>query len=223
MAYTKLRSKAIELRKAGNSYSQIKSELGISKSTLSGWLRDLPLSKTQIRLLRDLSETRIEKFRQTMRAKKQKRFEDLYNDGIKKYIPLTDRELFFAGLFLYWGEGGKTGTGSLDVHNTNPEIIKFTLFWLTEILKVPKINIRVKLHLYSDMDIDKEINFWSKELKISKTQFYRPYIKTSNRSDLTYKGGFGHGTCGIVGGGYKLKLEILATIQALAKYYGNKL
>lgn len=43
------KQKAINLRKKGYSYSQIKEELGTSKSTLSAWLCDMPLSKERIK------------------------------------------------------------------------------------------------------------------------------------------------------------------------------
>jgi len=43
MARFQDKEKALALRKQEMSYSQIKSILGISKSTLSSWLRDYPL------------------------------------------------------------------------------------------------------------------------------------------------------------------------------------
>jgi predicted transcriptional regulator len=55
---------ALQLRKEGMSYSQIKDEIGISKSTLSGWLSGLPLTKNQIGSLQH-SQVVIEKIRQT--------------------------------------------------------------------------------------------------------------------------------------------------------------
>ncbi len=51
MAKIKEREKAIELRKKGMSYSQIREKLGTPKSTLSNWLKDHPLSKERIREL----------------------------------------------------------------------------------------------------------------------------------------------------------------------------
>ena len=36
--------KAVKLRKSGNSYSEIKAELGVAKSTLSDWLNKKPWS-----------------------------------------------------------------------------------------------------------------------------------------------------------------------------------
>jgi len=77
MARFKDREKAIILRKQGMSYSQIKKILKVGKSTLSTWLKDYPLSKQRIRELRDWSEQRIERCRETKRKKKEKRLKDL--------------------------------------------------------------------------------------------------------------------------------------------------
>jgi transposase-like protein len=46
------RQRAIELRKQGKTHGQIKKELGINKSTLSGWLSEYPLSEKQLDLLK---------------------------------------------------------------------------------------------------------------------------------------------------------------------------
>ena len=70
MAWRIDKNKAIKMRESGMSYSQIKAELGVSKSTLSLWLRDLPLSDTRLRELRDFNQVRIEK---TRLKKQQKR------------------------------------------------------------------------------------------------------------------------------------------------------
>ena len=78
MARIKDKSKAIELRKKGMSYSQIKAELGISKSTLSGWLSDMPLSEKRIKELRDFSPMRIERCRNTKMKKRQDRLDFVF-------------------------------------------------------------------------------------------------------------------------------------------------
>lgn len=43
--YKKLKQLALEMRARQMSYSQIKDATGVSKSTLSGWLKDKPLSR----------------------------------------------------------------------------------------------------------------------------------------------------------------------------------
>ena len=153
MARLKDREKALALRKQEMSYSQIKKILGISKSTLSYWLRDYPLSKERIRELRDHNERRIERFRETMKRKKEKRLRKIYKTQKKSILPLKARELFIAGLFLYWGEGTKSRKDRLSISNSDPSAIKFFIYWLNKSFKIPTKKMRVGLHLYKDMNI----------------------------------------------------------------------
>jgi hypothetical protein len=145
------------MRKAGASYSHIKQEIGVSKSTLSLWLRDMPLSEKRLRALRDFNATRIEKYRETCKRRRESRWLLVRERFAKDMKTLTDRELFIAGMFLYWGEGGKTTMTNVSLANTDPAMLRFFLTWLYA-LGVPKEHVRVKLHLYADMDIKKSHN-----------------------------------------------------------------
>lgn len=221
MAKFKEHQQALELRKQGKSYSQIREELKLSKSTLSVWLKKYPLSRERINELRGRSEARIEKYRQTMQRKRDTRLAQYYKEEKEKWLPLSARELFLSGLFLYWGEGGKTIHGQVSINNTDPEVLKFVLYWIRFSLKVPKDKIQVYLHLYTDMDIQQEIRFWGKQLNMHRRYFAKPYIKKSTRAGLTQKG-FGHGTCGLRVNNTVLKERILMAIKAMANYYGEK-
>ena len=216
------RRKAIALRKQGKSYSQIKKVVKVSKSSLSLWLRDYPLSKQRLIELRDRNEQRIENFCQTMRLKREKRWDEAFQKAKKDLLPLSKRELLISGLFLYWGEGAKKMADGLSVANTNPEIAKFTIFWMTKILKIPKSKIKAKLHLYNDMNIRKEHLFWSKELGISLKQFRKPYIKKTTAMSVDYSG-FKHGTCGVFGGGVILKEMTMMSLKAISERYNKKI
>ena len=191
------RQKALIMRKKGMSYSQIKEKLKVSKSTLSIWLQNFPLSEKHIRELRSDSPIRIEKYRNTMRKKKEARLKEVYKKVSKDIGGFSKRELFLAGLFLYWGEGTKASNSSTVLTNTNPAMLKFFIKWL-ELFNIKRKNLKIKLHLYSDMDIKKSIAFWSKELRIPVSQFKKPYIKKTKLKSITYKNGFGKGTCSVV-------------------------
>jgi len=204
MARTKDKSKAIELRKEGMSYSQIKAELGISKSTLSGWLNNMPLSEKRIRELRDFSPMRIERCRNTKLKKRQARLDSVYGIVAKDIGILSKRDLFLAGLFLYWGEGTKVNKYSTAFTNTDPTMVKFFVKWITTCFDIKKSDLDILLHLYEDMNIKGATKFWSKELDIPLSQFKKPYIKESKLSGLTYKNGFGRGTCNVRIGGRNL-------------------
>ena len=97
-------------------------------------------------------------------------------------------------------------------------MVKFVLYWMTKCLKVPKEKIKVGLHLYSDMDIDREIEFWSTLLKIGRPQFIRPYIKESKMSTRTHRG-YSHGTCGLSVADIRLKERVLMSMKALSDHF----
>lgn len=211
--------KAIKLRKEGKSYHQIRQTVGVSKSTLSCWLRDMPLSREQMKGLRDWNQTRIEHYRETRAKTREARLRSTYEQQKNLLFPFSNRDLFIAGLFLYWGEGSKTRVSDLRVANTDPAIPKFFVHWVTHVLKLDKAKIKVHLHLYRDMNIQKEIAFWSHALTIPKSQFIKPYIK-ENSSTIINRGTFGHGTCTIRVGNARVSEEVFAGIQAIRDYFG---
>lgn len=213
------RQKALKLRVQGKSYSQIKAILGLSKSTLSYWLRDYPLSKERVRELRDCNQIRIERYRETMRIKKSVRLERVYKVQKKRIAIFSTRDLFIAGLFLYWGEGAKTRVSDLVISNTDPAVIKFFIFWAKKSLKVPKEKMRIYLHLYKNMNSQKEIDFWSKILTIPRSQFGKPYIKKTSTYQINHKGGFGHGTCNVVVGNVRIAEMVLMGIKVIQKRF----
>jgi hypothetical protein len=213
-----LKRKVVELRKQGKSYSDILKVVKVSKSSLSLWLKDIPLTKEQKDILTNRRKRAVETYRITMKLKHQAKLDSYYNNQAEKLLPLSDKELMIAGLFLYSGEGNKVSRCSLNITNTDPSVIKFSLYWITKSLKVDIKKIHIKLHLYSDMDINEHTNFWVKELKISKDMFKKPYIKHSKRSDIDQKG-YGHGTCGIWVHDTILKENVMMAIKAITDKY----
>ena len=197
MAKKVLKDKALKLRASGMSYSEIKKRINVSKSTLSLWLQGMPLSQEKIRELRDNNPRRIERYRDTMFKKKEQRLKTVYKNVGLKIDKLSERDLFIGGVFLYMGEGSKTTKGTTALTNTNPHILKLFIKWLY-LFNVQKKKVKVQLHLYSDMDIEKQINFWSKELSIPRAQFRKPHIKKIKYKSVLYKGQFGQGTCTVL-------------------------
>ena len=196
-ALRKEKLRAIRLRKKGASYSQIRRELTVSKSTLSLWLRGMPLSAKRLTELQGSNAVRIEKYRETRRKTREARWAEVRETAKKDIGLLNKRELLLAGLFLYWGEGGKTKTATTTISNTDPVVILFFMRWL-RLLKVPRNRLRVHVHLYADMNVKKELQYWSETLNLPMSSFRKPYIKKSNRAGLTYMQKFTHGTCNLI-------------------------
>jgi hypothetical protein len=220
MAKLDEKRKVIELRKQGKSYSEIKKIINVSKSSLSLWLKNVQLTENQILGLKAKKDRAVERFVESMRLKRQLRLEDYYKQQKNKLLPLTKRELFIAGLFLYSGEGNKVSSNNLSVANTDPSIIRFCFYWMKNSLNVPEEKIFIKLHLYKDMDVKNEFCYWSDITGIKLTQFKNPYIKDSLRSNIDQKG-FGHGTCTLMVFNTVLKENIMMAIKAVSDSYSK--
>ncbi len=211
---------ALRLRKKGMSYSQIKGKVKVSKSSLSLWLHHYPLSKKRIKYLQGKNERKIERFRETMRLKREAKLKEIYKKEKRALLPLSKKEIYLGGLFLYWGEGGKTERGSTIISNTKPEMIRFFIYWMVKIIGIPKNKLWIKLHLYSDMNEKKEIQFWCKELGLLKSQFKKSYVKETTLRGLTFKG-VGHGTCNIGVWGTDLKNRVMMGIKVIEDQYSK--
>lgn len=216
------RELALSLRKEQlMSYSQIKEILNVSKSSLNLWLKDYPLSKERINELRGNSEKRIERYRETRRKTKETRLHKYYLEQKKHIFPLSKRDIFIAGLFLYWGEGSKAKSTEVFVSNTNPSIINFFIHWMETIFKIPRSKLKFRMHFYEDMNPKKQTTFWAKVLNVSEEQFTKPYIKKTSSLRINEKGSFGHGTCNAGIYDARLHEQVLMALKTISDTYSN--
>lgn len=221
MARFKDRERAVSMRQDGHTYSHIRQLLKVSKGSLSLWLRDVRLSKEQLEYIsKDKRVRQVETYIRTVRVRQERIRQECYERKKMELGKLSKRDLLMAGLFLYLGEGTKAGSSNVSISNSDPRVIRFSVYWLTHILHVKRSRLKVSLHLYKNMNIEQEINFWSIVTRLQRTQFAKPYIKESNSDRLTHFS-FGHGTCNIRYGSVALKREIMASIQILLETAGS--
>jgi len=220
MARIKEREKAIQLRNQGWTYSQIKAELNIAKSTLSNWLSAHPLSEGARRRIESSKQRRIETYIATRKRNKKILLENIYKKQLARIGLLSERDIFIAGLFLYWGEGSKFKTRyELRVTNSDPAIINAHIQWLIKSLKIEKEKISLKLYLYRGMNIENETDWWAKATGIPKNQFKNPAIKYSNPQRVTHKGSHGHGTCNAIVNNANLGKQVAMSLNVLKDYF----
>ena len=98
-------------------------------------------------------------------------------------------------------------------------MIKFFIYWLKNILGLKKENLKIRMHFYKDMNIKKETEYWAKMLGISETQFRKPHIKDSKFSSLSYKRGFGHGTCNVLVYDAMLGKKMMMGLKVMSDYF----
>lgn len=224
---SKLREKTIKLRLINElSYSEIRKRLGVPKSTLSYWLREFPLSQEKIVELKRKgwknSEAGREIFRNSMRQKRKIQEKKIYDFYYKKLANLSKKSLFIAGLMLYLGEGDKKNYTRIALSNTDPRIILFFIKWLEDFLNAKKEETKIQLHLYENMDLEKEKEFWQNKLCLPNFQFYKSSIRKIKKSSFSYKESFRHGTVTLYLLGVERKRKLMMAIKAFIDLYIEK-
>lgn len=173
--------RAIELRQKGRSVKEIGKILNVSSSTVSLWVRHVPLSslqkqRLQNKVFRALQRGRKKAERVQKRLRKIKKAK-LTKEALKELGILTKRDLFIAGIALYWAEGFKKDN-RLGFASSDAAMIRLFLKWLISV-GVPKNNIRSRVGLnISQKKRIKEIEkYWSDQTAIPLPQFQKPFFQ----------------------------------------------
>lgn len=167
-----VREKALTLRKSGFSYTYISSKTGLSKSTLSGWLTEIPYTPNKETI------ATFGKARAAASARRaelrQESIQEIRKIAIKDIWKISQRDLFIFGLGLYLGEGSKTNS-QVRMINSDPRVIQTTIAWF-RMLGVEKSQFRLRIHLYPDSDVKECLQFWSRTTSIPVSQFQKHQI-----------------------------------------------
>jgi hypothetical protein len=182
------RRQARHLRGAGLPLAEIATRLGVSKSSVSLWVRDVPFQP----LPRDPSGRRRQP--NALQRRKQAEIDRLVAEGQVRVGRLSDREFLVAGVALYAGEGSK-GDGVVKFANSDPRMVRFFCCWLRRFFEVDESRLRVALYLHEGLDLAKAVTFWSELTGIPPSQFGKPYRAVADPSIRTAK--HVHGCVGI--------------------------
>ncbi|WP_435839777.1 hypothetical protein [Streptomyces canus] len=176
-----LRKRARELRTLGWTYGQMQAELACSKSSVSLWVRDLPTpepkctpEEQRARMNAGLTHLRDaqDQERQATKAAAEAAVGEL-----------TDRELFFAGVALYWAEGAKDKphrrTEVLQFINSDPNVITLFLRWL-EFLGVQRERLTLRVSIHESADVEAAERFWAGVAGVDTSAFSRATLKRHN-------------------------------------------
>lgn len=195
--FNHLRLVAEGFRREGRSIRWIEQELGIPRSTLSGWFHDIQLSKKQKEGLHQEWINGLHKARTkaVLRHKelKQIRISNAFEEA-KSVLSRVDVEddaiLEIILAMLYWGEGAKTAN-RLFIGNSNPKLLKFFLDGLTRVYKLPRNGVRCALHLRADQNPGEMKEFWSRALKIPLECMREVYFDSRTKGSPTRPGYYG--------------------------------
>ncbi|MDD5098128.1 MAG: hypothetical protein PHD31_00155 [Candidatus Pacebacteria bacterium] len=185
-----LKIKARELRKNGESIKEIKRKLRVSLSSVSVWVRDVELSKGQLKRLYLNKKTGNLKgsiIAAQNKIKQRKLItEKLKAEGSKEIGLLSKRDRFVVGISIYAGEGGKTD-GDISFVNSDYKLINFMMNWFKDFCNVPMSKFRGSLYIHDDLNEVSAKKFWSKLTGIPLSQFTKSYIAKNNTKRLRNK------------------------------------
>ena len=176
------RLEARRLREQALSINEIANKLNISKRTVSRWCNDIVLNSKQKRILWSRAKTKYkENFRKYCERKHQttqEKIQKLKQEGIKEIGNLSKRELFIAGVALYWAEGFKKDM-RFGFANSDQAMINFCLKWLGECLGISnkEITLSVTVNISYQDKIEAIEKYWGKVTGIPKTQFTKPFFQ----------------------------------------------
>ncbi len=163
------------MRKNGISMTQIERKLGIPRSTLSGWFKDVRLTEKQRTQLMQNSRDGWQKARQraveSHNTKKSLRLMHAEKEALAvlEKIDTSPEVLDLAFAMLYFGEGAKknlTAIGSSD-----PVMLRFALFVLKKNYGLSVDGMRFDLHLRADQDPTTSKQYWARALNVPVEKF----------------------------------------------------
>jgi len=180
------KERAILLRRKGLSYNEISKDLGVPKSTLSSWLKDLPLSKAAKK--KNIEKTKLIWAKNIVHFNKERnlKYKKEVKRKLKKYASeiskLNKVNLFYLGLGLYLAEGSKREKWMVRFANSDPAIVKIIMRFFRKICGVKNKDFWLRIHLHPNTSNQKSLRYWSRLTEVSPKNFWRPQTTLSKSS-----------------------------------------
>ncbi|RII15031.1 hypothetical protein DSC45_19235 [Streptomyces sp. YIM 130001] len=173
-----LRAKARELRLQGRTYDQIQLELGVSKSSISLWVRDLPTPERK-RSREESAAIARRGWEAKLRIREEER-QQAKLEAARSVGALSPRELFLVGVGLYWSEGSKDKPydrrEKVVFVNSDPGMIQVYLAFL-DLLGIERERIRFTVMIHESADIPAAERYWADLVGADRSAFYKTTIK----------------------------------------------
>ncbi len=206
------REQARILRKQGYSLGEIRRRLGVAKSSVSAWVRDIELTAEQMERLAaqgsgGANKASREKYSQTMRRKREARIAEYYREAEEEWPRLRQDVEFMFGLALYVGEGDKTSPSMIAVSNCLPGVIRKAITFYLRI-GVPFQRIRCSVTLHPGQSADAALDYWERESGLASDHFCPPHYAQTKASHnrLDHRQPFG--TCRVSASITKMSFKV---------------
>lgn len=213
--------RAIKLRKQGKSYNDINRLIGVPKSTLSYWLKDVKLSKkvensiikkARRKWAKNITEYNIK--RAKIARKNRLKMQDSASKEISK---LSKKDLKLIGTALYWAEGYKKTNWQVLFCNSDPEMVKIMIRFFREICKIDKNKFRPNVQIHLNISENTAKKYWSKIVNLPVNSFKTTLYQSKASKGRRPKNSLPYGTFRLGINDVKLVNKIKGWITGLYK------
>lgn len=148
------------------SLCEIAARLGVSKGSVSLWVRDLPLSQPEIKKRKMIGWTVAGKTR-TKNAKAVRM--QYQRNGYQLAITKRNNPLFVAGCMAYWAEGAKN-RNTASICNIDPYFLRLWMRFMRQFFDVKESDFRIQIRCYLNNGLrqDQIESYWLEQLSIPK-------------------------------------------------------
>jgi transcriptional regulator with XRE-family HTH domain len=212
------RANSRELRKQGLSYNEIAAKLGVSKSSISLWVRDLPRPEFRpmdYETFRERQSAGVRRWWAAERQIRETQREVARAAAAAEIGQLNDREVLIAGAIAYWCEGAKNKpyrrSDQVIFMNSDPALVTFFLRFL-DAAGIERDRLRCTVSIHESADVAAAQQFWQRVTGLEATQFRRPALKKHNPRTVRKNTGTDYHGC--------LRMDVLCGTSLYRKIEG---
>lgn len=174
--------RARELRLEGKTYDRIQLGLGVSKSSISLWVRDLPKPERR-RTPAEQAMLASRKRWEFEGARREVERQQNTSAARQEIGDMTERELFLLGVGLYWAEGAKSKPyhrrETVSFVNSDPGMIQLYLAWLT-VLGIEPARWVFRVMIHENADVAAAERYWADLAGIEVSALAKTTLKRHN-------------------------------------------
>jgi transcriptional regulator with XRE-family HTH domain len=198
-AKDEVRAEARELRAQGLDYNTIAARLGVSKSSVSLWVRDMPRPPhLSVEESRKRSLAALRRYWEQEYASRREFQAEFRAAAAREIGELTEREILIAGAVAYWCEGTKSKPYRRDDRvifmNSDPGLIRFFLRFL-DASGIERTDLIFRVNIHESADVEAAQRFWAEVTGAPADQFRRPTLKRHNPKTVRKNTGEGYRGC----------------------------
>jgi transcriptional regulator with XRE-family HTH domain len=221
-AKDQLHAKARELRARGYTYVEVAAELGVSKSSVSLWTRDLPrVGRISYDEFRKRNAAGVSAFWAAESPRREALRQAISGAAAAQIGVLADREILIGGAIAYWCEGTKNKRyrrpdNRVIFTNSDAGLISFFLRFLA-VAGIDRDRVTCRVAIHESADVASAERYWRDATGLHERQFRNPQLKRHNPKTVRKNTGDDYHGCLVIHvlGGLELYRQIEGWASAI--------